>query len=251
VLLNGTYGILVPKATPNCSVTKANANAFFSGWSLGGLISLEISKRLVTSKIRVAGIVMVDSIYPGSIKVQIEKFVSLQPVFSDRCRPEIKLLVCRCMKKSAGMVESCSMVSWSYRSSISSISSSTSSISDSHSRRSRSESDRPSDLNPHSISEADAPPPVILIRCRDYVPVPQSSSSATEAVSRVDVTRESALLGWENYDYDMVEDVREIPGHHFNVFSEPHIEVATRAIEWACNKFEGISRSQEMDGQCF
>jgi thioesterase domain-containing protein len=72
-----------------------------------------------------------------------------------------------------------------------------------------------------------------------------------DPVSRVDVARESALLGWENYDYDMVEDVREIPGHHFNVFSEPHIEVATREIELACNKLEGISRSQEMDRQSF
>ncbi|KZZ99722.1 Thioesterase domain containing protein [Moelleriella libera RCEF 2490] len=73
------------------------------GWSLGGLLSLEVAKRLADDRnIHVAGIIMVDSIYPGSIKslVKLEEItappeegLSKNQVLSQRCMTEARRMV--------------------------------------------------------------------------------------------------------------------------------------------------------------
>ena len=195
-----------------------------------------MSKLLANSNLEIAGILMVDSVYPGSLESPGREVVSLQSTWTEHCRSETRLLVSRCMKKSSGMLESWSMPSWSRRSRTSSLasslhSSSESEIEEPNSTRSSSDSTR-------SVDSVGACPSAILLRCNEYVPV--VNPDAPGAISRVDVARESQLLGWEDYRYDMIEEVVEVPGHHFNIFSEKHIHITTQKIRMACNKLEHL-----------
>lgn len=88
------------------------------GWSLGGLIALEIASVLAqTSALTVVGIVMVDSIYPGALKNRRKNVVAHAPIISSCCKPEIRMLVASMMQASFKMVEEWVLTTWSGRSS--------------------------------------------------------------------------------------------------------------------------------------
>jgi len=83
------------------------------GWSLGGLLALEIASVLSqASALIVVGIVMVDSIFPGALKSRQEDVVPHPLIMSTFCKPEIRMLVANMMKTSAKMVEQWIMPSW-------------------------------------------------------------------------------------------------------------------------------------------
>lgn len=83
---------------------------------------------------------------------------------------------------------------------------------------------------------ASGPPPVILLRALEPVPVPD------DGVSRVDIHRGDKLLGWANYRKDLVTKVIEIPGHHFNIFhTEETLEATTEGIRKACLELEAMA----------
>jgi thioesterase domain-containing protein len=72
------------------------------GWSLGGLLSLEVAKQLINdTDIRVKGIVMIDSVYPGDIsgrkrwesKPLIEEGKSRNQILSGRAMREARRMV--------------------------------------------------------------------------------------------------------------------------------------------------------------
>ena len=58
------------------------------------------------------------------------------------------------------------------------------------------------------------PPPAILVRADQYVPIAEGSRE--RAV--VDLAREDPKLGWEEYDALTIQNVIEVPGHHFSIF---------------------------------
>jgi pimeloyl-ACP methyl ester carboxylesterase len=195
------------------------------GWSLGGLLALEIASVLSqASALIVVGIVMVDSIFPGALKSRQEDVVPHPLIMSTFCKPEIRMLVANMMKTSAKMVEQWIMPSWTghatsrrrWNSPLPDSNSSTDSefMSDNEDNGDLSLTIPPTFGN--SVS-----PPTILLRCEEFVPVP--SCGRENAISRVDVARERDFLGWEEYEYDIIYAVLKIPGHHFNVFSEHHV----------------------------
>lgn len=55
-----------------------------------------------------------------------------------------------------------------------------------------------------------SPPPTILMRARDAVP----SRKGTLIPN---------LLGWDQYECDLVKAVYEIPGHHFSIFDSSNV----------------------------
>lgn len=77
----------------------------------------------------------------------------------------------------------------------------------------------------HSLVNADSPPPppTILLRCKEYVPV--SNSENPNAISKVDITRDRRLLGWDEYNPDLIQCVLDIPGHHFSLFAEQNVSL--------------------------
>lgn len=70
------------------------------------------------------------------------------------------------------------------------------------------------------MEDLPTPPKTVLLKCNEYVP---TKSDLPNAVARVDVVRERERLGWEEYPYDFLSAVLDIPGHHFNIFTDPYV----------------------------
>lgn len=66
-------------------------------------------------------------------------------------------------------------------------------------------------------------PRVVLLKAKESVP-------DERGVTSLDTKRADKVLGWGQYDEDLVESVIEIDGHHFNIFEEEHISATTRAM---------------------
>lgn len=161
------------------------------GWSLGGFTALEVSKVLETDHvdIHVLGIVMLDSPYPGHEPVHQKamegmlRIVPCKPFLQDSCAPELRMLVERSMKRAHRLVEKWIVPEW---------------------------------------TDKQHAPPVILLRCQDYVPPRQGwddgdSIDAPATIVSVDRWRKQRMLGWEYHHTDLVRGVLDVPGHHFNV----------------------------------
>ncbi|PGH31685.1 hypothetical protein GX50_05525 [[Emmonsia] crescens] len=205
------------------------------GWSLGGLLSLEVANILLrTSAVRIVGMVMIDSIYPLAVSQERSNVVGPQPVFSKDTRHETRRLVSQCMKLAQSMADNWIPPVWS-------------GCSDSGLTLRRAELEKKLSLiNPKppehgttiSNNEPDLPsiPKTILLRCDDYVPV--ARPDIPDAVCRVDVVRELRTLGWEKYPNHFTPIVLDIPGHHFNVFTDEYIDEVSARIKQSCRMLE-------------
>lgn len=187
-------------------------NVILGGWSLGGLLSLEISRLLADdAKIKVIGIIMIDSVYPKSPQYQTEMPRIAQRVvqWSESTRQETREAVDRCFEEAGRMVREWTLPVW-----------------DPTGQKGREK----------TSSKALLPPPVILLRAKELVPV------VSEGVSRVDGYRQDRYLGWEHYRTDLIVRVDDIPGHHFNIFSDPHVDIVTEKVRRACMEVESWAR---------
>ncbi|OAX81539.1 hypothetical protein ACJ72_04118 [Emergomyces africanus] len=199
------------------------------GWSLGGLLSLEVANILLKiSAVCIVGMVMVDSIYPLAFSQAKSNVIGPQPVFSKDTRPETRRLVSQCMKLAQYMADNWIPPVW-------------------HGCRDlgltlrRAELEKELSLNdPKTPTEPKTNllsiPKTILLRCDDYVPV--SRPDIPDAVCRVDIVRELPALGWEKYPNHFTPTVLNIPGHHFNVFTDEYIDEVSAQIKQACRILE-------------
>ncbi|KAK4669551.1 uncharacterized protein QC763_204000 [Podospora pseudopauciseta] len=181
-------------------------NLIIGGWSLGGLLSLEVASQLAKeegddSRLNLLGIVMIDSVCPLAWRrggsEGFLKIIRNGAAWGPHTKEETKRKVTRCFSESSRMVGEWELPSW----------------------------------------EGRKPPPVILLRAKDKVPVP---GEVEGTVSRVDVCREDKHLGWDGYRKGLITKVVDIPGHHFNIFSEmDNVDVVTEEIGRACGELEG------------
>ncbi|KAK4181497.1 Alpha/Beta hydrolase protein [Triangularia setosa] len=187
-------------------------NLMIGGWSLGGLLSLEVAWQLAQEEenntgINLLGIVMVDSVCPlswknGDAQRGILSVVRTGAAWGPNTKEETKRKVTKCFSESGRMVGEWEMPKWETE-------------------------------NGREIK----PPPVILLRAKDMVPVPGGEEGV---VSRVDVCRGDRHLGWDAYRKGLITKVVDIPGHHFNIFSDmDNLDVATEEIRRACKELEG------------
>ncbi|KAK0735415.1 Alpha/Beta hydrolase protein [Apiosordaria backusii] len=198
-------------------------NLIIGGWSLGGLLSLEVASQLAQEEnnggINLLGIVMVDSVCPlswrtGDAQRGILSVVKTGVAWGPHTKEETKKKVTRCFSESGRMVGEWELPTWQ-----------TTTIS----LFGRQEGEENKEIKP---------PPVILLRAVDRVAVPNSSEGV---VSRVDVCRDDEHLGWDAYRPDLITKVVNIPGHHFNIFSDmDNLDVATEEIRKACLDLEGM-----------
>ncbi|OJD13956.1 hypothetical protein AJ78_05643 [Emergomyces pasteurianus Ep9510] len=223
------------------------------GWSLGGLLSLEVANILLRiSAVRIVGMVMVDSIYPPAISPATSNVVGPQPVFSKDTRPETRRIVSQCMKLAQSMADNWIPPVWSGCTDL-----------ELALRRAELEkelslidpkppkkvehctitvargSDHRRENGPtvlEQIPDLPSIPKTILFRCDDYVPV--SRPEIPGAVCRVDIVRELHTLGWEKYPNNFTPTVLNIPGHHFNVFTDDYIDEVSAQIKHACRMLE-------------
>ncbi|EEH35027.2 hypothetical protein PAAG_06074 [Paracoccidioides lutzii Pb01] len=202
------------------------------GWSLGGILSLEVANILLrTSSLSIVGMVMVDSIYPLAAFEEKANLVGSQPVFSKGTQPETRKLVSQCIKLAQPMAYNWIPPIWRE-------------CTDSELALRRTELEKKLLLIEPKLSRnagnhkhnLPSIPKTILLRCDDYVPV--SRPDMPDAVCRVDVVREFPALGWEKYLNDFAPVVWSIPGHHFNIFTDDHIDAVSSRIKQACKMLE-------------
>lgn len=170
------------------------------GWSLGGFIALDVARVLqAETRFHVVGVVMIDSPNPhghdSTPDHGTRTTVPPRPFFNPRhCYSSAtKMLVLRSMKRACKLVDEWTIPDWR--------------------------------------SKADGPPPVLLLRCNETVPV---SNDRTEAMS-VDRWRHLPMLGWEMTG-GLVRAVLDIPGHHFSLMWDDHVNPLYSLCfqEWIC-----------------
>lgn len=171
-----------------------STRVLLGGWSLGGFIALEVARILQSEGLfHVVGVVMIDSPYPHGSAADSDTLapalVPPRPFFHPHCAPETKMLVSQSMKRARRLVDKWTVPDWS--------------------------------SPPPDTPEARGPPPVVLLRCKEYVPHDRPQDADTSLVS-VDRWRHMRMLGWERSG-GLVRTVLDIPGHHFNIMWEENV----------------------------
>lgn len=175
-----------------------NVSILLGGWSLGGLLSLEMAKVFSQegSKIRVIGILLVDSVYPQPPSESSKRTIKLASSdMTEDGKSKNQILSQRAMAEAGHMIKTWTPPVWDK---------------DSGEKR----------------------PRTFLLRAKELVPVEDGQ------VHRVDVYRSEKNLGWDAYDENMFEQVKDVEGHHYDVFSFQRIEGITNAIKLALGMLE-------------
>ncbi|KAK4127995.1 alpha/beta-hydrolase [Parathielavia appendiculata] len=187
-----------------------SGDVIIGGWSLGGLISLEVARQMADdwdTSLNLLGIVMIDSVCPMVLRAPRLQLLQHVMQWSEHTKQETRERVTRCFAEAVRMVGEWTLPVW---------------------ERTQEKGSR--------ASIARRPPPVILLRAMYKVPV------TGDGVTRVDIHRLDRQLGWGNYRQDLITKVIDIPGHHFNIFhTEDNLNATTEAISRACLELEGAS----------
>ncbi|KAL1872671.1 hypothetical protein Daus18300_004217 [Diaporthe australafricana] len=218
------YVELMRKAVPQGQI-------LLGGWSLGGLLSLEMARVLVNDhQFTVLGLVMMDSICPSAYSAKTREvkaaIVPYKHQFGPNTKQETIEGVERCFVEARKAVESWHMPRWGK--------------SDGEGNDKAENNTKVSDLGEaqpqiRTPSSGIKCPPTILLRAREAVPTEPGE------VSFVDVTRHSRSLGWEEYQKDFLEEIVDIPGHHFSIFAWEHIDNVSERLMEACNALEKMA----------
>ncbi|KAI9155132.1 Esterase-like protein [Paramyrothecium foliicola] len=188
-----------------------SVDIILGGWSLGGLLSLEVLNELEDDLvIRVVGILMIDSVYPfdadlgqalGSAdpSIAVDALGALEKALEYIGARERNQVLCR-----RAMTEALKMLqTWK--------------------------------IPPCSSSRDPLRPKVIQLRATQYVP------KEGPEISTVDTYREEKTLGWDRYDKAMFDQVIDVEGHHFDMFDTERIDATTAIVKEALNRLARLS----------
>lgn len=160
------------------------------GWSLGGQLGIDIGRVLALdkrSKLRVVGVVMIDTLYPywgppDTVHAEFPVEMVLGP-----CPPDMRQEILRCTQWS--MVDSLEWVSKNWKS------------------------------NKDQLQgvEAQEPPPAVLLYATEYIPVNKSEQGAR---AMTDYLRHDRG-GWNMFPHhDFIVAVWDLAAHHFALFEK-------------------------------
>lgn len=216
------YVTLIRKAVPRGRI-------LLGGWSLGGLLSLEMARVLADdADYTVIGIVMVDSISSIALQQGSEitnaRAVPYKQQFGPHTKPETIEGVERCFAEARTQVETYRLPSWDDAGG--------EGDTNGTNGTEKGEPDSHVHASPPSKSKC---PPTILLRATDAVPTEPG------AVCFVDLTRQDRTLGWDRYRKDFFTEVVDIPGHHFNIFAWEHIDAVSEELMAACTTLENLA----------
>ena len=222
-----------------------------SGWSLGGLISLEISRYLSRKypELKVLGIVMIDSAFPKVPSFAEQGLSSTTSVALESCPLTLKPLVQTMLHHSRDLVNQWSVPQWSGK-----IPASSASVSRKLAQSPSAEqtlriqdtefeppdswmTDDPGMVTPCSCgmgtvgprmkcasrtatTDNTCLPPTILLRSDSRVP---SKDENVDETQTVDVYRDCPSLGWDHSQSGFFELVLDVSGHHFDIFSPENV----------------------------
>lgn len=199
-------------------IVQRGGRVILGGWSLGGLIALEMAHIISTHpdiSFTVDGIVMIDSIYPKPIIPtpgdSKDESIALKPApfvpSLGKARPEVRTAIHRSFALSRAMIEAWTLPVWGQK------------------------------KNSEAAQRYSLPPPTVLLRAKQAVPM-----SEPETIAWVDLLRKNPTLGWSlYYGKDGIQQVLDIPGHHYNIFELQHVEETTANLDKACRLLEQCS----------
>ncbi|KAK1969121.1 thioesterase domain-containing protein [Colletotrichum sublineola] len=258
------YPALAPRSSPPAGRGgKPRRRILLGGWSLGGMLSLEIARQLgdEDDDIEIAGLLIIDSVYPvwpeGS-RVKIGRLV-------EGPEPEAKnpRLAWRAMRMAGGMVRTWKLPRCGAAAAAGGVtvprmaSGGGDSCGEDDNENGNGNSNDNDKANGHidggdedcGDAERDfygskreretaevvweRPPRAVLVKAKAYVP-----SSTPGVISSVDVYREDEKLGWDGYCRGFVERVLATEGNHFDMFAWDYIDGITEKISEACRVLE-------------
>ncbi|KAJ0148043.1 hypothetical protein CTA2_735 [Colletotrichum tanaceti] len=218
--------------TTTTTTTRRRRRILLGGWSLGGLLSLEIARQLgdEDEDLEIVGLVAVDSVYPvwpeGS-RVKVARFIDDVELEAKNQR-----LARRAMKLAGGMVRAWKMprcgaavaVAVAAPAPVAVVAAGDEAM----------EKDFYSSKADKETAEVvwERPPRAVLVKAKEHMPV------SADGISSVDVWRGDGKLGWDGYCPGFVERVLETEGNHFDMFSWDYIEGITDKISMACRILE-------------
>ncbi|KFH45346.1 Polyketide synthase-like protein [Hapsidospora chrysogenum ATCC 11550] len=161
-----------------------SGKVLLGGWSLGGLLALEIAHLLAGDEdVAVSGLLLLDAGYP-----KVTTAEELARVIS---REDFNLPFSSHSASLGGQVQE------AFRNALRMI----------------------DGWHPPTWSDKDTlPPPAILLKATDYV-----LGQGQELAAVVDVARQTERLGWDDYEHKFIRMVLSIPGHHFNIFDDDKV----------------------------
>ncbi|KAK1978345.1 hypothetical protein LZ30DRAFT_825097 [Colletotrichum cereale] len=229
---------------------KARRRILLGGWSLGGMLSLEMARQLGDDDedIEIVGLVIVDSVYPvwpAGSRVKIGRLV-------EGPEPETKnlRLAWRAMGMAGGMVRAWKIPRCGAAAAAAAavtvprmagiVGGEDGNDNEKTDRHDEDcdyegmERDFYSSKREKETAEAawERPPRAVLVKAKAYVP------SSAEGISAVDVYRDDDKLGWDGYCPGFVERVLETEGNHFDMFAWDYIDGITARIAEACQILE-------------
>jgi thioesterase domain-containing protein len=175
-----------------------SVDIIIGGWSLGGLLSMDIFQELEDDlSIRIVGILMIDSVYPFKAAELPFDFSPSDPFHTlGKPEPAEELLDNRRKNQllsQQAMADARRMLhTWTIPESF---------------RRSR--------------------PRTVLLRATD--PVPTNGPG----ISVLDLYRAERTLGWDQYDAALFDEVIDVPGHHFDLFLEQRLATTSKVVKRA------------------
>ncbi|KAL6879867.1 Alpha/Beta hydrolase protein [Trichoderma longibrachiatum] len=213
-----------------------SVSIMLGGWSLGGLLSLEVARQLADdAAVRVTGILMIDSVYPGKSSASAAPLLS-PPVkrFAEPKMREIKLDDDVSSEEDTSSDEAPTTTT------------TTTTTMDSGLTQNQIRSKRCMAEAVRMIREWRLPewpgrlyhrrPRVVLLRAKEYVPTKDGRMVG------LDLNREDEMLGWGDYDDEMFCDVMDVEGHHFDIFAFERIDGITRAVKKGLERLEECSQ---------
>ncbi|CRG90800.1 hypothetical protein PISL3812_07845 [Talaromyces islandicus] len=169
------------------------------GWSLGGFVALQMAHIFANDPIiKVEGLVMIESIFPRTITTANISIDKKDINFPLGTPIKTRQRMIKSIIEATDMVKSYNLPIWS--------------------------NGGESDSSMDSIHIPTAPPTVLL---RAKNPVPSRKSMVVPH-----------MLGWDQYEYDLVKAVYEIPGHHFSIFDTTNIDQFSSSLNEACTLLE-------------
>ncbi|KAK8138476.1 hypothetical protein PG984_001856 [Apiospora sp. TS-2023a] len=197
-----------------------SVDILLGGWSLGGLLSLEVAKVLAESggggggsgSVRVVGILMVDSIYPvnpPSVRMESMDHLGLG-------KSKNEFLTLKAMKEALRVIQEWEPPVWE---------------GEGHGGGGGGDDTDVSD-DQQQVAPRRRRPRVSLLRARDPIP------TGSDRVHVADIYRHDPTLGWDQYDTTMFTDNTSVAGNHFEMFSFKHIPELSVAIKKYLDRLE-------------
>jgi thioesterase domain-containing protein len=160
-----------------------SGKVLLGGWSLGGLLALEIAHLLARDEdVAVSGLLLLDTPYPKVHTPEGMRRVIGRDDFElpfSSPNASLRRQVQEVFRSALRMIDEWHPPTWSHKDTL--------------------------------------PPPAILLKATDYV------LDQGEEVAAVDVARQTERLGWDDYDHKFIRMVLSIPGQHFSIFADDKV----------------------------